>query len=121
MARPSTLIQTATIAAAGSLSGAVQVAGYRIASIMFPSGWDAADATFSGRYDKNSTTYVDIYEDATDTELTVQAGASRIVLLTGDKAEGLLGLESIKVRSGTSGSAVAQGDEVIVSLALVKV
>ena len=102
---------TATIAAGASLSGAVGTGGLELAAIITPSGWDAADITFQAKYD--GTEYYDAYISTADTEVTIQAAASRFITIP---AGVLNGASSIKVRSGTTGSAVNQGDAVTLTL-----
>lgn len=100
----------ATIAASASLSDAVGTGGLELAAIITPSGWDAADITFQAKYD--GSTYVNVY-DHDDAEVVIDAAASRFITIP---AGTLNGATSIKVRSGTSASAVNQADEVEVTL-----
>lgn len=89
-----------------SLSAAVQIGPGRIVGIQMPSAWTTGDLTFQASQD--GTTYSDVYDDAGN-ELVVKAAASRYILLTAVLAAG--GFEHaafIKVRSGTTGSAVNQ-------------
>lgn len=67
-----------------------------------PSSWTAADLTFQVSTD-NGTTYQNVYEED-GSEYVVTADASRFIAITG-----LPRVDAIKVRSGTSGTAVAQG------------
>lgn len=99
--------KTATIADEASLSDEIVIEGYRLAWINVPSGWIAADITFQGKL-TNDGTLANIYEDSSDTEVTVQAAESRLIALATDKLATFKGLYSIKVRSGTAGSAVNQ-------------
>ena len=103
--------KTATIAAGASLSGAVGTGGLDLVAIITPSGWDAADITFQALY--NGSTYFNCYISTADTEVTIQAGASRFITIP---AGTLSGAASVKVRSGTAASAVNQGDAVDVGL-----
>lgn len=106
--------KTATIAAAASLSGAVHLEGLALAALIVPSGWDAADITFQASID--GTNWFNVHEAGSDTEVTVQAGASRYIALSPDSFRGI---QRVKVRSGTSGSAVNQADEVTLTLVLI--
>jgi hypothetical protein len=97
------LYQTATIAASASLSGAVLLPpGYRVAAIVMPSAWTAADLTFQLSHD--GTTYTNAYEDD-GTEVTVTAAASRYILIP---SETLAPAIRLKIRSGTSDTPVTQ-------------
>lgn len=100
-------VKTATIEDEGSLSDAVQLEGLNLEAIIVPSGWTAADITFQASAD-GGTTWYNVHDSGGDTELTVQAAASRYIgLLEAAKAP-LRGAPRLKVRSGTAGSAVAQ-------------
>ncbi|SHF52013.1 hypothetical protein SAMN02745157_2287 [Kaistia soli DSM 19436] len=93
---------SASIAAAGTLSGAVDLGLYRLCRIVMPASWTAAVLTFQTSPD--GTNWYDLY-DAGGSEYTVQAGAGRgIVVPLSD----FLGTRYLKIRSGTSGAAVAQ-------------
>ena len=97
--------KVATIASSGSLSGAVDLDLNRMLAIQMPSAWTAADLTFQGSLD--GSTFYDLY-DENDAEVTVQAAASRFIILEPAR---LLGIPHVKVRSGTAASPVAQGAE----------
>ena len=103
-------LPTATIAASAALSGAVYIGAGRVVGIVTPSGWDAADITFQASVD--GVTYNDVYIDSADTEVTIQAAASRHIRL----ATPLAGVPWLKVRSGTTGSPVNQADAVVVTV-----
>lgn len=103
----------ATIANGASLSGAVDLGTKRLARINMPSSWTTANLTFQVSAD--GTNYANLY-DATGTEKTVQAAASRAIIL--DFSE-WIGARYIKVRSGTSGTPVNQGAERILQLSTV--
>lgn len=77
--------------------------GDRIFAIAVPAAWVAADITLQVSYD-NGHNFFDAY-DQYDNELTIQAAASRYVILDPGL---LLGARHIKLRSGPSGSAVNQ-------------
>ena len=97
-------LEPATIASGASLSGAIHLHNQRLFAIVMPSSWTAANLTFQGSHD--GSTYFDVYNDA-GTEVTVVAAASRFIIIASPVA--LLGLQRLKVRSGTSGSPVNQG------------
>lgn len=102
---------TATIGVGASLSGAVGTGGLDLQAIIVPSGWDAADITFQASHD--GTNYYDCYIASADTEVTVQASASRYITIP---AGTINGASWLKVRSGTTGSAVNQADAVTLTL-----
>lgn len=94
---------TATIANAASLSGAVALSGKGIIRIVMPGTWTAANLTFQTSADNN--TYNDLYT-STGSEYTVTAAASRSIILP---PADFVGINYIKVRSGTAAAAVNQG------------
>lgn len=101
-----TFNDTATIANGASLSDIVHLQQRRLFGIQMPAAWTAANLTFQGSYD--GTTYNDLYDDA-GTEVSVTAAASRfIIMVTPAK---FLGIQRLKIRSGTTGVAVNQGAE----------
>ena len=97
---------TATIAKDGSVSGEVAIEGRIVASIGMSAGWDAADMTFQGASTSDGA-FQDIYDDA-GTELSITVSAGRCVVLTGAEADALAAVPYVKVRSGTTGTPVAQ-------------
>lgn len=97
----------ATIAASESLSSAVGVGTRIVTGINMPTSWTAADLTFQGAEKGVDGTYQNIY-DSDGSELTVSAAASRAIALTPSEMDALSAFAAIKVRSGTSASAVAQ-------------
>ena len=103
-ARNHAIVQVA-FADDGTLSGAIDLGGNRIFAIQIPSSWTAADITFDGS--ASGATYAPVYY-GDDSELVIQAAASRYVVLTAAQAAALLGLRYLKVRSGTNGSPVQQ-------------
>lgn len=105
----------ATIASGASLSNAIQPQGLALFAIQMPSTWTAAAITFQGSYD--GTTYGDVYDDG-GTEVTIasaNAVASRVIV-NGSVLEKLAALPFVKIRSGTTGSPVNQGQQSIVYL-----
>ena len=94
---------TATITNGTSLSAAVNLEGSRLLGIAMPAAWTAANLTFQTSVD--GTTFQDAY-DADGTEITVVVGgASRNVHFS----DQLHGVRWLKLRSGTTGTAVNQG------------
>lgn len=108
--------QDATIANAASLSGAINVSGYRLAAIVMPSGWTAASITFTGSRDGSA--FLDVH-DSGGAELALTVAASRLVALTAVHAEALRALKLLKVRSGTAAAPVNQLAERTLTLVLV--
>jgi hypothetical protein len=105
MADQSLPIFLATIANGASLSGAVDLGPeLRAALIQMPGDWAAADLTFQASVD--GTTFWNLHVDSSDTEVTVQAGEDRTIVLPKTVFEGI---RHLKIRSGTAGSAVNQG------------
>lgn len=101
---------TATIASGASLSGSVNLGGGRLFAIMMPADWTAADLTFQASVD--GTTFYNVYDEE-DSEVTVQAAEDRYIILEPAR---WLGVRYLKVRSGTSGSAVNQGADRAITL-----
>ena len=105
------MASTFTIASGASLSDAVDTGNTNslssIVAIIMPSAWTAADLTFQASATVDGT-YNDVYDDD-DNEVTVQAGASRHIVLDDEMRSHMAGLRFIKIRSGTSGTPVNQG------------
>lgn len=93
--------ETATIAAASSLSGAVALTGRVITGILLPPAWTAASLTLSVSLD--GVTYADLHDAAGEVAFTVGASSFVGVMVTG-----LLGFNYVKVRSGASAAPVNQ-------------
>lgn len=97
---------TVTIAQSASLSDAANLRGVYVTEIIMPAAWTAAGLTFQGSEDNSS--FQDVYEKANEEEYDVDSSIVdadyRIKIPPAD----LLGDCYLKVRSGTSGSAVAQ-------------
>lgn len=100
---------TATIAAAGSLSDAVDVSGARSVGLSVPAATSAA-LTFQGSAD--GVTFRDVYTSAA-AELSIAASThNRAYTL----ATELAGFNFIKVRSGTAAVPVAQAGGLIIAV-----
>lgn len=99
---------TATIASAASLSGEVDLAGYRNFAIQMPATWTAANLTFQVATASGGT-FQDLYDDFGN-EVTVTAAASRGIALDG-MAGALAAWRYLKIRSGTTGTPVNQAAE----------
>lgn len=98
-----TATQTAAIVINSSLSAAVALGEKVAVGIVMPASWDAANLTFQGSADGGQS-FSNVY-DSTGNELTVTAAAARYIYLD---PSAFVGLNQIKVRSGTSASAVNQ-------------
>lgn len=104
---------TVTIANGESLSGAsVDLDGYVLVSIGMPGTWTTANLTVQTSYD--GANYANKYQDD-GTEYTITASASRNIDV--DPVD-FIGVQRIKLRSGTSGSAVNQGGARVLTLVL---
>lgn len=112
-AGPQTKVASVVIASAASLSGAVDLGSSRLARIAMPATWTAANLTFSVSYD--GTTFSNLY-DAAGVEYTVQAAASREIIVP---LTDFIGVQRMKVRSGTAAAAVVQGGDRTLNLVLV--
>ena len=119
---PGFRVKTVTIANGASLSDAAACAykagpagsgSYEsLVGIVMPGTWTAANLTFQASND--NSTFTDLY-NAAGTEVTVTAAASRWIAI--DPAD-FAGVAYLKVRSGTSGSAVNQGANRTIGLVL---
>jgi len=93
---------TATIANGQSLSDAVALGGACLIGLYMPAAWTAAVLTLVRVRD--GTEYP--VEDADGTETTITVEAGKFYQLPAGKIDGV---ESLKIRSGTSAAAVNQG------------
>lgn len=106
------LVQTqVTIANGGSLSAAVPIGDKVPVGIVMPSAWTAAGLTFQVSADGGST-WNNMY-DAAGTEVALTVAASRYIPIDPNV---WIGINHIKIRSGTSGSPVNQGADRILTL-----
>lgn len=98
-------VQTVTIANGASLSDAVCVNDLVAIGLQLPAAWTSATVTLQGSMD--GTTFVNIHENGANAEYAFTNAAASVGLSL--SWETMLPWEWIKVRSGTSGSAVTQG------------
>lgn len=103
---------SAAIASGQSLSAAVVVNGDALVEIQMPATWTTANLTFQTSPD--GTTFQDLYDEE-GTEVTVTAAASRNIKLNGAE---WANIEWLKVRSGTTGTAVNQGGARTIGLSI---
>lgn len=92
-----------------SLSAEVDLRGGTIVGIQMPAAWTAANITFQGACRTSlevTPVFQDVYDDG-GTEVVVTAAAARFINIVAP-FDGT-SLRYIKVRSGTSAAAVAQG------------
>lgn len=102
--------QDVTIADGQSLSGAANLGGMTLCGVIVPSGWDTAALTFQGSYD--GINYFNLgYEG---TEVSYAAVAASVWTIV--PPQKFYGIPYVKVRSGTSGTAVNQSGAVNVTL-----
>jgi hypothetical protein len=106
--------ETVTILSGASLSDALNIASRNFFAVIMPAAWTTANLTFQGSYD--GTTYYNLYDEAGN-EVTFTAAASRYILISTPAK--FLGLKKLKVRSGTSGSAVNQGADRAIQIIVV--
>jgi len=104
-----TTTKTVTISSGTSLSTEVDLEGYQLCAIEMPSAWDAAALTFQGS-STSSGTYKDIKANGLEvtepgSNLTATAGVINAIDVN---AMALAPIRYLKIRSGTSGSAVNQ-------------
>lgn len=95
------------------ITSAIDLGTSRLARIAMPAAWTTASLTFQASYD--CSTYNDLY-DATGTEYTVTAAASRAIIIP---YADFIGVRCLKIRSGTTGSPVTQGSSRTLNLVLV--
>lgn len=106
----------ATIPSGAALSQGLNLGSWRVAGLVMPAAWTAADLTFEAGVLPDGATF-DLYDDAgAEVALTVAPG--RYVALTGAAREALDAVRWARLRSGTAGAPVNQAAdrEVIVVL-----
>jgi hypothetical protein len=96
-------VLSASISSGSSLTGALNLGGLRLFAIVIPSAWTSANLTFQMSPDAG-TTWVNIY-DINGNELTAVAAASECIVLT---PVSFSSFQYLRIRSGTSSSAVSQ-------------
>lgn len=103
-----------TIASGAALGSGFKVYGGRLVGIQMPSSWTTANLTFQVATDGSGGTYQNAEDDAGN-ELTVTAAASLYLELDPKLFKGVT---HVKVRSGTSATAVNQGADRILDFVL---
>jgi hypothetical protein len=106
---PIPMFVSATIANGTSLSAAIPLDGQLLAGVGVPlsSGWTDANLTFQASVDGGST-YYDLWKDGAEYTVTVPTGRTNATFFAVPPAD-FAAFTHIKVRSGTAGTAVAQG------------
>jgi len=99
-------VRTATIASGESLSHKVEVGNGKFHGLSIPAGWAAGATAITFQVSHDGVTWQDLYND-TGTEVSATAAASRNVSLSSIALD-LAPWRFIKIRSGTSASAVTQ-------------
>lgn len=106
-------IQTSvTITSGTSLSAAIPAGVNVPIGIVMPAAWDAASITFQVSAD-GGTTWVELYDTTGTNNTTLTVAASRYLVLDPNV---WIGINHIKIRSGTSGSPVNQTADRILTL-----
>jgi hypothetical protein len=106
------IVQTSvTIASGNSLSGAVPIGDHVPVGIAMPASWDAAGLTFQVSCD-GGTTWNELY-DSTGVETTFTVSTSRYIPLDPTV---WIGINHIKIRSGTAAVAVNQTADRVLTL-----
>jgi hypothetical protein len=102
----------ATIASGAALSDGHKMYGGDLVGIQMPSAWTTANLTLQASVD--GSTYQNVEDDG-GTEVTITAQASVFIGLDPKLLEGATHL---KIRSGTSGTAVNQAAERVIDFVL---
>ncbi len=100
------LNQTAVIANGESLSGELDLKGCNLFGLIMPTAWTTANLTFQVS-NVSGGTFQNLYDDGGN-EVTVAAAASRNIAID-ISALKIAPWRYLKIRSGTSGTAVNQG------------
>jgi hypothetical protein len=110
--------QTATIASGQSLSGQVGLGEKQLCGIAMPASWTTADITFQASPDGGASWLeLDVSDGkAADAAVTMQIHSPTAAHFIAIDPSPLLGVNNIKVRSGTSGSPVAQTGGAVLTL-----
>ena len=96
---------TATITSGESISDDIDLGTGVVSMIVYPTDWTTATSTFQISYD--GTNWADLYDDA---GVEIEIGAEAAVAIRLNLSD-WLGIKYLRIRSGTSATAVAQGDD----------
>ena len=105
--------QAAVIASGASVSGDLNLGGRILVGIAMPAAWTAASITFEVSPDRG-TTWLDMY-DITETEMAISPVVDNYYAI--DPLQ-FLGVNHLRIRSGTAATPVNQGAERTVTLML---
>jgi len=105
---------TVTIAASGSLSGAIDLGNYTLCGVRTDSAWDGGAISFASSTAIGGT-YVPVISASGAEVTTGSIAASKHAAL--DPAD-FVGVQFLKIQSGTSAAVVAQGDATVLTLVL---
>jgi hypothetical protein len=97
------VLTTATISQGAALSSDIVLDSYELVAVIMPAEWTAANLTVQVVHAGRE---VNVYDDA-GTEVTLTAAANRMILLN-TLTKQLRGQQTIRLRSGTSGTPVNQ-------------
>ncbi len=111
---PPTVTAQATIASGASLSDAVDLGQARLWAIQMPAAWTAAVLTFQASLD--GVNYFNLF-DNTNVEVTWTVAASQFQYELFPAK--WLAIRWLKIRSGTSGAAVNQGADRVLTVVAV--
>jgi hypothetical protein len=106
---------TVTIASGASLSGIIHCGAGVPVQILMPASWTAADITFQTSQSADGA-FSDLYDESGN-EVKVIANASRAIAVEGAN---FAGVRFLKLRSGTTGSAVNQDADRSITLVMRK-
>ena len=95
-----TLATTVTISNGTTTSGAIALDGYLIGGIEFPATWDGGNVTIQVGFTSGGTFY-DAY-DSIGTIVTLTAGTSRYVGITGSFLQAIASAPFIKLKSASA-------------------
>ena len=100
---PQPTLKTVNIASAASLSAQVDIGPLTLCGIIMPAAWTAAALSVQVSFD-GGTTWMEMFDKAA----AIAIAAAQGIYIALDPAL-FKGCTSLKIRSGTSGSPVAQG------------
>lgn len=109
-----TLLASGAAAVSPAVSGGVAMGADTLVGIWMPATWVAAALTFQVSPD-GGTTWVELFNDG-GTAVSITAAASQYISLVTNSNYTWRGINMLKVRSGTSGSPVAQTGGATVTL-----
>lgn len=98
------IVTSVQIALGAALSTQIDLGTARLARIVVPAGWDAADLTVRSSPDGVANNYFDLY-DSFGTEYTIKAAASRSILVP---LADFISIRYLQLRSGKAAAAVNQ-------------